>query len=40
MEKSSLSGYIIYLLLLAMEGFDAAPSGYNCFISMTISVEW
>ena len=39
MEKLSLSGYTIYLRLLAMEGFYGIRPGYNCFISMTISVE-
>ena len=33
-------GNTIYLRLLAVEGFDAIRPGYNCFISMTISVEW
>ena len=32
--------YTIYLRLLAIKGFDAIRSGYNCFISMTISIEW
>ena len=40
MEKLSLSGYTIYLRLLAMKGFNALRSGYNCFISMPISIEW
>ena len=36
----SLSGYTIYMQLLAIEGFDAILSGYSCFISMIISVKW
>ena len=39
MGKSSLSGYTIYLRLLAMMGFDAIRPEYNCFISMIISVD-
>ena len=39
MGKPSLSGYTIYLRLLAIEGFDAIRPGYNCFISMIISVD-
>ena len=38
MGKSSLSGYTIYLRLLAMKGFDAIRPEYNCFISMIISI--
>ena len=37
MVKVSLSGNMLYLQLLAMKGFNAIR--YNCFISMTISVE-
>ena len=39
MRKSLLSGNTIYLLLLAMKGFDAIRPAYNCFISMIISVD-
>ena len=39
MSKSLLSGNTIYLLLLAMKGFDAIRPEYNCFISMIISVD-
>ena len=39
MVKVSLGGNTLYLRLLAMKGFDAIRPGYNCFISMTISVE-
>ena len=38
MGKLSLSGYIIYLRLLAMKGFNAIRPGLNCFILMIISV--
>ena len=38
MRKLSLSGYIIYLRLLAMKGLNAIRHGLNCFISMIISV--
>ena len=39
MGNSSLSGYTIYLRLLAMKGFNAIRPEYNCFISMIISVD-
>ena len=39
MGKSSLSGYTMYLRLLAMKGFNAIRPEYNCFISMIISVD-
>ena len=39
MGKSSLSGYTIYLRLLAMQGFNAIRPEYNCFISMIISFD-
>ena len=39
MRKSLLSGNTIYLLLLAMKGFDAIRPEYNCFISMIIYVD-
>ena len=39
MRKSSLSGYTIYLQLLAMKGFNAIRPEYNCFISMIITVD-
>ena len=39
MVKVSLNGNTLYLRLLTMKGFDAIRSGYDCFISMTISVE-
>ena len=38
-EKIIVSGNTIYLLLLAMKGFDAIRPEYNCFISMIISVN-
>ena len=36
--KVSLSGYTIYLRLLAMKELNAIRPGLNCFISMIISV--
>ena len=38
MGKLSLSGYTIYLRLLAMKRLNAIRPGLNCFISMIISV--
>ena len=38
MVKLLLSGYTIYLRLLAIKGCDAIQPGFNCFISMIISV--
>ena len=38
MVKVPLSGNTLYLRLLAMKGFNAIRPGYNCFISMIISV--
>ena len=40
MEKLSLSGYIIYLRLLAMKGLNVIRPGLNCNILIIIELQY